>query len=81
MAKENFFMVTTLDDLAKLARYSFVETLNCDPEAKPNGADHSPREVYSGHYVTVNPTPIKDPEYVCHSRNLFRELGFAEELS
>jgi uncharacterized protein YdiU (UPF0061 family) len=81
MAKENFFMVTTLDDLAKLARYSFVETLNCDPEAKPNGADHSPREVYSGHYVTVNPTPIKDPEYVCHSRNLFRELGFAEELA
>ena len=73
--------VTTLDDLAKLANYSFIDTLNCDPDAKANGVDHAPRQVFSGHYVSVNPTPIKDPEYVTHSKNFFRELGFSDSLA
>lgn len=51
-----------------------MDTLNCDPEAKLNGVDHLPREVFSGHYVPVNPRPIKDPEYVYHSKNLFESL-------
>jgi len=73
--------VATLDDLAKLANYSLMDTLNCDPGASANGADHSPRQVFTGHYVPVNPTPIKDPEYVAHSSNLFRELGFADSMA
>jgi len=73
--------VATLDDLAKLANYSLMDTLNCDPEAKANGADHAPREVFMGHYVPVNPTPIKDPEYIAHSKNFFRELGFADSMA
>ncbi len=73
--------VATLDDLAKLANYSLMDTLNCDPDAKENGADHAPREVFTGHYVPVNPTPIKDPEYVAHSKNFFRELGFADSMA
>ena len=73
--------VATLDDLAKLANYSLMDTLNCDPDAKANGADHAPRQVFTGHYVPVNPTPIKDPEYVAHSKNFFSELGFADSMA
>jgi uncharacterized protein YdiU (UPF0061 family) len=74
-------IVSTLDDLAELADYSLMDTLSCDPEAKANGVDHVPRQVFSGHYVPVNPTPIENPEYVTHSKNLFRELGFDDNLA
>ncbi|MFT6955567.1 MAG: hypothetical protein ACJAYC_000563 [Halieaceae bacterium] len=73
--------VATLDALAKLASYSLMDTLTGDPDAKTNGADHAPRQVFTGHYVPVNPTPIKDPEYVAHSKHLFRELGFADSMA
>jgi uncharacterized protein YdiU (UPF0061 family) len=73
--------VLTLDDLAKLANYSFMDTLKCDPDAKANGADHAPRQVFTGHYVPVNPTPIIEPEYVAHSKNFFHELGFADSMA
>ena len=79
--QKTFPTVATLDDLAKLASYSFMDTLNCDPDAKTNGADHSPRQVFTGHYVSVKPTPIKDPEYVAHSKIFFRELGFADSMA
>jgi uncharacterized protein YdiU (UPF0061 family) len=74
-------MVETFDDLAKLANYSLVDTLNCDPDAKADGRDYAPRQVFTGHYVPVTPTPIQNPEYVAHSKNLFRELGFADSMA
>jgi uncharacterized protein YdiU (UPF0061 family) len=74
-------IVATLDDLAPLADYSLMETLDCDPEGKANGADHAPRQVFSGHYVPVKPTPIENPQYVAHSKNLFRELSFADSMA
>lgn len=73
--------VATLDELATLANYSLMDTLNCDPDAKTDGVDHEPRQVFSGHYVPVNPTPIKDPEYVVHSKHFFHELGFADSMA
>ncbi len=73
--------VTTLDELSNLADYSFLEALNCDPDADENGAEHAPRQVFSGHYVPVTPTPIQNPEYVAHSPSFFRELGFADSLA
>ena len=73
--------VLTLDDLAKLVNYSFMDTLICDPDAKVNGVDHEPRQVFSGHYVTVNPTPIVEPEYIAHSKIFFHELGFDDSLT
>ena len=73
--------IDTLDDLAKLADYSLIDTLNCDPDAKANGVDHEPRQVFTGHYVPVNPTPIKDPEYITHSKNFFRELSFSDSMA
>lgn len=73
--------ISNLDNLAKLANYSFMDTLKADPDATANGADHLPRQVFSGHYVPVSPTPLENPEYVAHSKNLFRELGFADSLA
>ena len=73
--------LTTLEGLAKLANYSLMDTLSSDPDAKDNGADHLPRQVFTGHYVPVNPTPIRDPEYVAHSQNFFRELGWADHMA
>ena len=73
--------VATIDELAQLANYSLMDTLCCDPDAKENGADHAPRQVFTGHYVPVNPTPIKDPEYIAHGHTLFRELGFADSMA
>jgi len=81
VTKQNSEMIETLDDLAKLSDYSLMDTLNCDPDAKENGVDHSPRQVFTGHYVPVNPTPIKDPQYLAHSKTLFKELGFSDSLA
>ena len=81
LSQETTPPVATLADLAKLANYSLMDTLNCDPDGQANGADHAPRQVFTGHYVPVNPTPIKDPEYVAHSKNFFRELGLADSLA
>jgi uncharacterized protein YdiU (UPF0061 family) len=73
--------IKTLHELAPLADYSLVTTLTPDPEATKNGVDHSPRQVFSGHYVPVNPTPIANPQYIAHSKNFFSELGFHDSLA
>jgi len=79
--KQTIQTIKTLDDLAQLANYSLVDTLNPDPNAKANGIDHLPREVFRGHFVPVNPTPIKSPVYIAHSKNFFEELGFCDSLA
>ncbi len=81
IANQSLSVVATLDELAELADYSFTDSLNCNPDAKENGDDYAPREVFTGHYVPVKPTPIKDPEYVAHSKTFFRELGFADSIA
>jgi len=73
--------IETLEDLAPLADYSLMNTLNSDPHATKDGSDHDPREVFSGHYVPVNPTAIPNPEYIIHSKTFFRELGFSDALA
>lgn len=79
--EESSRTIVTLNDLAPLANYSLMNTLNCDPEANTNGIDHQPRQVFSGHYVPVQPTPIKNPIYIAHSKSLFSELGFSDNLA
>jgi uncharacterized protein YdiU (UPF0061 family) len=75
------FKVTSLDQLAPMADYSLIDSLNCDPDANPDGVDYRPRQVFTGHYVPVMPTPIEAPEYVAHSKSLFSEAGFADSLA
>ncbi len=74
-------IVKALDDLAGLADYSLLDRLSCDPGASETGEDFHPRQVFSGHYVPVRPTPLPNPEYVAHSKTLFKELGFEDELA
>ncbi len=73
--------VETLDDLTSLADYSFINTLTPDPKATKDGLDHNPRQVFSGHFVPVKPTPIENPKYVAHSKKFFSELGFSDTLA
>ena len=79
--KQTYQPINSLDDLANLVSYSLIETLNPDPNAKANGIDHIPREVFSGHYLPVIPTPIETPIYITHSKKFFDELGFADSLA
>jgi len=72
--------VTTFDEFVRLADYSLMDTLNADPDATGDGDDHRARQVFSGHFVPVTPTPLPEPEYVTHSSTFFNELGLSDEL-
>ena len=72
---------TTFAAFAERADYSLLESLRADPQATGDGHDHRPRQVFSGHYVPVTPTPLPAPEYVAHSSTLFQELGLSEALA
>lgn len=74
-------IISTIDDFAQRADYSLMNTLNRDPDATVDGVDYAPRQVFSGHFVPVKPTPIKDPEYVAHSKTFFHELGISDALA
>ena len=73
--------IQTFSDFLQCADYSFVNSLQADPQATADGHDHLPRQVFSGHYVPVIPTPISEPEYISHSKTLFNELGLSNQLA
>ncbi|NBP31718.1 MAG: hypothetical protein EBV08_00295, partial [Synechococcaceae bacterium WB6_1B_055] len=72
--------LTNFAEFAQQADYSLLDSLKADPQATSDGNDHRPRQVFSGHYVPVTPTPLPKPEYVAHSSTLFNELGLSEKL-
>ena len=72
---------TSFEAFAERADYSLLAFLQADPQASRDGWDHRPRQVFSGHYVPVRPTPLAAPEYVAHSSALFRELGLSDALA
>ncbi len=74
-------LVNSMTELATLADYSFVNSLTVDPQAREDAKDHHPRQVFSGHFVPVTPTPIQSPCYVTHSHSFFKELGFNDEFA
>ncbi|MEL6502459.1 MAG: hypothetical protein AAFQ23_13875, partial [Cyanobacteria bacterium J06623_1] len=73
--------VTTFDEFVRLADYSLMNTLNADPDATVDGNDRRARQVFSGHFVPVTPTPLAEPEYVTHSSTFFQELGLNDQLA
>ncbi|MDD3055648.1 MAG: protein adenylyltransferase SelO family protein [Aliarcobacter sp.] len=80
MKKNTNKNIETFEELVNLSDYSFIKKLNSDPDAKFNADNKLSREVFSGHYVPVSPTAIKEPIYISHSVNFFKELGFSESL-
>ena len=80
-ALERPVSATTFEEFAQRADYSLLESLRPDPDATLDGNDHRARQVFSGHYVPVTPTPLPQPEYVAHSSDLFAELGLSDALA
>ncbi len=73
-------MIYQFQKFVESVDYSYMNHLNSDPEARKDGIDHMPRQVFSGHYVPVAPTPLKNAELVSYSQNFFKELGLSDEL-
>ena len=73
--------ITSFTEFAQAVDYSLMTHLQADPDANPEGNNHSPRQVFSGHYVPVTPTALPQPEYITHSPSLFAELGLADTLA
>ncbi|QKF82532.1 protein adenylyltransferase SelO family protein [Halarcobacter ebronensis] len=71
--------IDTFEKFSNEVNYSFVEKLNSDPNGEKSD-NKDPRQVFSGHYVNVEPTPIPEPIYIAHSKIFFKELGLSEEL-
>lgn len=80
-SSENARAIESFEAFVGQVDYSLLESLQADPEASSDGEDHRPRQVYSGHYVPVTPTPLPEPEYVAHSASLFAELGLSDALA
>lgn len=72
--------ISNMTDFAQCTDYSFVASLKSDPQSTTNGMDHRARQVFSGHFVSVKPTPLPSPQYVTHSEMLFKELGLDQSL-
>ena len=80
LSKFDLSKIRTFSEFIKKVDYSFMDSLNSDPNSSTNGVDHDPREVCSGHYVPVLPTPIEHPKYISHSESFFEELGLSDEI-
>lgn len=63
------------------ADYSLLRCLSADPEQARHAPNKTLRQVKSGHYVEVLPTPLPNPRYVIHSRSFFRELNLSESAA
>jgi len=68
-----------LERLQAAADHSWVERLTPDPDAKKHAPNKVSREVRSGHYVPVEPTPLPRPELVAASGAMARSLGLSAE--
>jgi uncharacterized protein YdiU (UPF0061 family) len=67
--------------LLQHADYALLRDLAADPEQDRYAPNQSAREVRSGHYVEVRPTPLPVPRYVIHSRSFFEHLGLDESVA
>ena len=72
---QDILEIKTFEEFIKKVDYSFMDNLKADPQSSLDGNDFNSRQVFSGHYVPVNPTPLSSPRYVAHSKKLFSELG------
>ncbi|HUX90718.1 MAG TPA: protein adenylyltransferase SelO family protein [Gallionellaceae bacterium] len=71
----------TFSAFLQRADYSLLQSLTADPEQARHVPNKRMREVKSGHYVEVEPTPLPNPRYVIHSRSFFDELNLPGSLA
>jgi hypothetical protein len=67
-----------IDCLVEQLDNSWVAELNEDPQAREYAPNTRAREVRSGHFVLVSPTPLPQPVLVATSREMAQELGLRE---
>ena len=70
---------SSFDNFLECYSPSLLESLTPDPESKTKFPNRISREVFSGHYVLVDPTPIPRPRLVATSPVLLRQLGIEPE--
>ena len=66
------------DRLKSISNHSWVEKLNPDPETDAYAPNKTSRRVKSGHFVRVQPTPLKRPALIIHSRKVLEDIGLHE---
>mmetsp|Transcript_15521 Transcript_15521/g.50875 ORF Transcript_15521/g.50875 Transcript_15521/m.50875 type:complete len:628 (+) Transcript_15521:1142-3025(+) len=64
-----------LDSFVARSDPSWVRQLTEDPEGKTHEPNRESREVRSGHYVLVAPTPLPSPKLLLYSEELLRDMG------
>ena len=65
--------------LAQRADHSWTRHLTPDPETERRAPNRSSREVKSGHFVRVKPTPLRNPRVALYSTAMVTNLGIAED--
>ena len=65
--------------LGDRADHSWTRELTPDPETAKHAPNRSSREVRSGHFVRVLPTPLKKPRVALYSDEMLANLGMSPE--
>ena len=64
--------------LADRADHSWTRHLVPDPETERRAPNRSSREVKSGHFVRVRPTPLRNPRVALYSKAMAANVGIEE---
>ena len=64
--------------LTDRADHSWLKQLTPDPDTAKHAPNRTSREVRSGHYVRVPPTPLSNPRVAIHSPAMAANLGVPE---
>mmetsp|Transcript_44560 Transcript_44560/g.72670 ORF Transcript_44560/g.72670 Transcript_44560/m.72670 type:complete len:628 (+) Transcript_44560:259-2142(+) len=69
----------SLEQFGSRSDPSWTNQLQPDPETEKYAPNKSSRQVKSGHYVLVKPTPLPKPKLVIYSQAMAQELGLSED--
>lgn len=78
---DNIIYAGSLSGLEANANHSWLQQLEPDPETQRHQPNKMSREVKSGHYVEVLPTPLKHPHLISVSPAMAAELGLTAEIT
>jgi len=68
-----------LETLKNSLNPTWTTSLEPDPETEEHAPNRKSRQVKSGHFVLVDPTPLPAPRLVMFSPEMAQTLGFSEE--